>query len=162
MHQRQGYLDSEDQKTLISFVLYGDPLALPGQFPRHPKIVMRPPTAELPKPVCRKATCSQKNRLANPPAPLPPEVQAEVKRIVTQYLPGMAGALMSMTQSEGACQGAHCPLAQKRAKAGPNDPPTWRVVTLSKCTDWGAQRHHHYARLTLDERGKLIKLAVSR
>ena len=27
MHKRQGYLDGEDQKTLISFVLYGDPLA---------------------------------------------------------------------------------------------------------------------------------------
>jgi hypothetical protein len=29
MHQRQGFLDGEDQKTLISFVLYGDPLAQP-------------------------------------------------------------------------------------------------------------------------------------
>ena len=27
MHKRQGFLDGEDQKTLISFVLYGDPLA---------------------------------------------------------------------------------------------------------------------------------------
>ena len=27
MNQRQGYLDGEDQKTLMSFVLYGDPLA---------------------------------------------------------------------------------------------------------------------------------------
>ncbi len=27
MNRRQGYLDGEDQKTLISFVLYGDPLA---------------------------------------------------------------------------------------------------------------------------------------
>jgi len=26
MTQRQGFLDGEDQKTLISFVLYGDPL----------------------------------------------------------------------------------------------------------------------------------------
>ncbi len=29
MHRRQGYLDGEDQKTLISFVLYGDPLYSP-------------------------------------------------------------------------------------------------------------------------------------
>ena len=27
MIKRQGFLDAEDQKTLLSFVLYGDPLA---------------------------------------------------------------------------------------------------------------------------------------
>mgnify|MGYP001081235206 CR=1 FL=1 len=32
MSQRQGYLDGEDQKTLISFILFGDPLAQPLLF----------------------------------------------------------------------------------------------------------------------------------
>ena len=31
LQQGQGYLDGMDQKTLISFVLYGDPLAQPAQ-----------------------------------------------------------------------------------------------------------------------------------
>jgi len=33
MHKRQGYLDGEDQKTLISFVLYGDPLTQIADLP---------------------------------------------------------------------------------------------------------------------------------
>ena len=41
MHQRQGYLDGEDQKTLISFVLYGDPLALPSGVKVQSKSILR-------------------------------------------------------------------------------------------------------------------------
>jgi len=43
MHRRQGYLDGEDQKTLISFVLFGDPLFNPGIQLAHPgqKLVVR-------------------------------------------------------------------------------------------------------------------------
>ncbi len=42
MHNRQGYLDGEDQKTLISFVLYGDPLAIPVGLERTAKSILRP------------------------------------------------------------------------------------------------------------------------
>jgi hypothetical protein len=52
--------------------------------------------------------------------------------------------------------------------------PTRRVVTLSKqvvdspgSTDKGSGKktsrlHHHYARLTIDDQGKVVKLVVSR
>ncbi len=33
MYARQGYLDGDDMKTLLEFVLYGDPLASPGTSP---------------------------------------------------------------------------------------------------------------------------------
>ncbi len=42
MHHRQGYLDGEDQKTLISFVLYGDPLAQAQSQNSIPKRILRP------------------------------------------------------------------------------------------------------------------------
>ena len=41
MNRRQGYLDGEDQKTLISFVLYGDPLATYDGFRARGKAVHR-------------------------------------------------------------------------------------------------------------------------
>ena len=43
MHRRQGFLDGEDQKPLISFVQYGDPLYSPqaGNAPRQAKAVVR-------------------------------------------------------------------------------------------------------------------------
>jgi hypothetical protein len=37
-----------------------------------------------------------------------------------------------------------------------------RVVTLSKNFEQAQQIHKQYARLTLDERGKIVKLVVSR
>ncbi|MCX6071751.1 MAG: C25 family cysteine peptidase, partial [Chloroflexi bacterium] len=43
MVKRQGYLDGEDQKTLISFVLYGDPLYMltPSRVPLTGKVITR-------------------------------------------------------------------------------------------------------------------------
>ena len=46
MHRRQGYLDPEDQKTIISFVLYGDPLAQAIPARRNSKSLYR--RSELP------------------------------------------------------------------------------------------------------------------
>jgi hypothetical protein len=168
MHRRQGYLDGEDQKTLISFVLYGDPLAVPregnerGGFSGHrrsPKEVLRyldaPPRVRT---VCDKA---------NPPGcsePVPNEVMAHVKRVVEQYLPGMEGAQLSMSyeQADCGCQGHNCPTGQLEGKSRPAVNPERRVVTLSKELRDARHVHPSFARLTFDKTGKMVKLAVSR
>jgi hypothetical protein len=36
------------------------------------------------------------------------------------------------------------------------------VITLSKTVPEGGRRHAHFARLTLDPGGKVLKLAISR
>ena len=41
LQSRQGYLDGMDQKTLISFVLYGDPLAQPVRMRKAAKSIQR-------------------------------------------------------------------------------------------------------------------------
>src|SRR3972149_5587471 len=53
MHRRQGYLDGEDQKTLIFFILYGDPLAIAADFHQRSKTVQRP----LAPPTTVKTVC---------------------------------------------------------------------------------------------------------
>jgi hypothetical protein len=159
MHRRQGYLDGEDQKTLISFVLYGDPLAQAQTNDKQPKSAYR----TLKPPAQVKTVCDRSEETVDS-QPLAPEVMDYVKHVVSQYLPGMADAKLALTQEHSTCHSADhsCPTAQMGAKAVPTQTPERRVVTLSKQVQKGSGLHQHYARLTLDSQGKLVKLVVSR
>ena len=159
MHRRQGYLDGEDQKTLISFVLYGDPLAeVEGKGSKSKKVIR-----SLKSPAQVKTVCDRSEEVEMP-EPVPPEVLNYVKHVVSQYLPGMADAQVRITHEHAGCQGHghQCPTAEMGRKARPNQQPSRQVVTLSKTIQQSAFVHRHYARLTLDSQGKLVKLVVSR
>ena len=162
MHNRQGYLDGEDQKTLISFVLYGDPLAKfeasSGPLHKYPKSTIVPePTVQV-KTICDRADFPGTSE------PIPNDVVARVKKVVEQYLPGMQGAKLSLSYEHAGCncQGHHCPTGQLGAKTRPEYAPERRVVTLSKSVRQAHYSHASFARLTLDKEGKVVKLAVSR
>jgi hypothetical protein len=160
MHNRQGYLDGEDQKTLISFVLYGDPLAQPtGNRQRDAKSLLRSFT--IPNRPC--TVCDRNDSHCNP-VTIPSETLAQVKSIVSQYLPGMSDAQLSLNIERAECHatGHACPTALSGAKASPVHLPKRQTVVLSKRIEQEEQFHNQYARLTLDEHGKLVKLAVSR
>jgi tetratricopeptide (TPR) repeat protein len=161
MHRRQGYLDGEDQKTLISFVLYGDPLYVAQPLPRGtaPKAPTRP--SRRPKDI--KAACALGPGKV-PADELQPETFDRVKTIVSQYLPGLADAKAQVHAQHCGCEGRDhlCPSSQLGLKAGPGDGQQTMVVTLSKQTPDGGRNHVHFARLTLDSTGKVLKLAVSR
>jgi len=167
MHSRQGYLDGEDQKTLISFVLYGDPLATPHGFEATPKAIRRAIKSPTPVPtVCDRQHDDQQLE------PVSPEILGYVKRVVEQYLPGMSDAALSVSREHIDCNGPHPPAscqlqtgAPNRSQAKSNNgtrEPKRQVVTLSKEYASSSGLHRHYARLTLDADGKLVKLVVSR
>ncbi len=139
LQRRQGLLDAEDQKTLISFVLYGDPLARV----QYPGPLHRPKSARAPLWVTGLSDGE-----AMPDA-LAPEVAAQVKQMVQEYLPGMRGAAWSLHAGHAA-----------HPKGGGRRIPRRQVVILHKAMPGG--RQHQYARVTLDERGRVARLAVSR
>ncbi len=160
MHRRYGFLDGEDQKTLISFVLYGDPLFSPTYIaPRYgQKVIIRRKT----RPKHMKTVWASKDaddhtfNLAD---------LARVKSIVSQYLPGMADANCRIhRQQYYGCDGeGHiCPTntlsMQKIARMGKNT----TVVTFTKHVEAANRRHPNFARITLDQAGKVLKLTVSR
>jgi tetratricopeptide (TPR) repeat protein len=161
MIKRQGYLDGEDQKTLISFVLYGDPLYMltPAHVPLTGKTITRQTTRPSGLRIaCALGECSEVTDGADVP------YGDRVRSIVSQYLPGMADAHARVHNQHCGCsgEGHSCPASQIGAKgAGYMDLGT-TVVTLSKATADGDRRHARYARLTLDASGKVLKLAVSR
>jgi hypothetical protein len=188
MHTRQGYLDGEDQKTLISFVLYGDPLAQPVKM-----------TARMRKSLQRLLKYAPRRSSQPPPTVCDKshdELEAEhisedtlafVRTVVTQYLPGMQGADIQISHEHLVCLN---PLhSSSRAGKTPGSSgapgaegdvlPNRRVITLSKQVQVVRQsvsgrqdaaerpqatslQHRHYARLTLDAEGRLVKLVVSR
>jgi len=145
MHQRQGCLDGEDQKTLISFVLYGDPLAVAVQ-----------PTPSAAKEAKRRALkfTAQKfqpqTAASTPLASLTPESMAQMKKLVAQYLPGMTDAQLLAARTRTAPSNAKRPGQQAT------------VVTLSKVIQSAKRQHPHFARVTFDAQGKAIKISVSR
>ncbi len=176
MHRRQGYLDGEDQKTLISFVLFGDPLAqLSGSADRS-NIIMR--SKKSPTYVntvcdkygnCRHVSENEPHPLQEDP-PIPSKTLAQVKIIVEEYLPGMRDANIQYTRSHATCSGdGHsCPTSLNGSKTTSQKIPENNVVTLSKRVEKSnsqsgtIQTHHHFARVTIDDKGKILKLAVSR
>ena len=161
MHKRQGYLDGEDQKTLISFVLYGDPLTQIADLPvrSNPKTMAR--FLIPPKEV--KTVCDRAN-IPGTSEPISKGIMAHVKQVVEEYLPGMRDAQLSLshTHAECDCQGHDCPTQQLSAKNKPAEQPDRQVVILSKSVVRAKRVHASFARVTLNKEGKMIKLAVSR
>jgi hypothetical protein len=152
-------LDGEDQKTLISFILYGDPLAqLTSANIKAKKIQRMEPSFKDIKIVCDRAGES------NGDPPLTAEITAYVKRVVSNYLPGMTDAELTYTAERATCQanGHVCPTSQFKPKDYPSQTPQRHLVTLSKQIAGNQHAHLQIARLTLDANGKLVKMAVSR
>lgn len=161
MHSRQGYLDGEDQKALISFVLYGDPMFAPRDVAATAgkKSVIR----RYRRPTSMKTACSLGGPVVEA-AQLGTETQERVKSIVSRYLPGMEGASCTIHGQHHGCDSDDhwCPSHQLGIKGLPQRDDQAMVVTLAKRIQSGETEHPHYARLTMDREGKVLKLAVSR
>jgi hypothetical protein len=164
MNQRQGFLDAEDQKTLISFVLFGDPLAQPFKTKVSPKV-----TPHLSDDVVQVPTVCEKSCEGEAGSSVSLETISHLKTIVAQYLPGMNDAAISLSHEHQACSnlctscssGKKCPFTQANAKTQGSLKSQRRVVTLSKNFERAQRVHKQYARLTLNEHGKIIKMVVS-
>jgi hypothetical protein len=156
MNKRQGYLDGEDQKTLISFVLYGDPLVSTGAFMSQSKGTMRykPHQALVMMSDCQDEKAE--------PQRLPVEIIREVKLIVEPYLPGLDGATVHINREHTTCDENGVAYSDATAKNQSSMKRGRVVVTISKNVETTQYTHHHYARVTLNSKGKAIKLVVSR
>jgi hypothetical protein len=164
MHRRQGFLDGEDQKTLISFVLYGDPLFSPSKEPsrRRRKSIQRQKITNVEV----KTACA----LGGPDLAATDAAQVpldQVKSIMANYLPGMADAELTVHTQTCSCSGVDhsCPTAQLGSKTPEmiqTDHGDLMQVTFSKRISTEDHNHPRFARLTLNQNGKVIKLAVSR
>jgi hypothetical protein len=155
MNHRQGYLDAEDQKTLISFVLFGDPLVAYDPYQAMKKSVDREKIHLMAKVVNDVAETDIKSVV------IPQEVLNRTKDLVKEYLPGIEYADVKVNrQILHAANSTHqvTDTSSRRTAKQTNHV----VVTFSKQLNGVDKPHRQYARVTLDPHGKVIKLAVSR
>jgi hypothetical protein len=147
MTRKQGFLDGEDQKTLLSFVLFGDPLAFydgPKTTPKSVRAKSHPAVKTLSDTDLQPAMDLSQ---------MPKKVSTGVKEVIEKYLPGLHNAEMKVnTGSTGFYEGKNKSAKDDRY-----------FVTLEKSIQENHQTtHHHYARMTFDKKGKLVKFSTSR
>lgn len=159
MSKRQGFLDGEDQKTLISFVLYGDPL-LTG-----PNIIAAPSQSSGKSMQSAKGTlnpaCS-KGAQVSTELPGGAATLSDVKQLVARYLPGAGSFDVRVNRAQVGCNcgSADCLAGRHGTKSAFN--PERTVYTVRNTVQLSQYTQRQYARVTVDKSGKITKLAVSR
>ena len=158
MNSRQGFLDGEDQKTLISFVLLAIRWQPMMDFAHSAKRMYRfkdHPTVKI--------VSDQPASLAHP-AQLSGESLKQVKQLVAEYLPGADFANLHLSHQEVQPNGKPAQPVKNRAKmqAAQAERGSRLVVTVSKQVLSAEHMHKHYVRVTLDEGGRPVKLSISR
>ncbi|MEA3325966.1 MAG: hypothetical protein U9R53_01445 [Chloroflexota bacterium] len=148
MTRVQGFLDGEDQKTILSFVLFGDPLAVHKDLNITPKPLFRIKS----HPAVRTISDSEMESTSDNTI-IPKNINKQVKTTVEKYLPGLHNAQIYVNKSGKDIHG-------KSTKSSGSER---YMVTLQKSFGHNNHTmHHHFARMTFDKKGKLIKFTTSR
>jgi hypothetical protein len=153
--EQQGYLDGEDQKALISFVLYGDPsLSLQG--------TLKSSGLEIETEVaCPPLACCSRMMDAEG-LPLPQEVRAKVeKRLPFLQENGLLAHPLILCRA--ACSGEKC--GGRSGGCGHDD--AGRVSELLQASQRqvvtkGGEELRHVVKVTINADGEVVKVLVSR
>lgn len=157
MYQRQGYLDGDDMKTLIQFVLYGDPLSSIGA-------QVTPSSAhsaalEIPAP----PVLCEKHAKAVAVHQLSGELVARVRRSLTWLQQGTQVYDMNVSL-QSSCPGGQCAgTCKSHAQAEDSAVPEALIFTSRRevKTEDGLCIPQ-LARVVVDTRGRIVKMAVTR
>lgn len=154
MIEAQGYLDGEDQKTLLSFVLFGDPLQIYADMNAVPKPKYRVNRSKQLKTINDTQMKQDISR-----EEVPQKVNAKAKKMLEKYLPGLQNAEMQYTKSYFTRELNQDKSFFTRFSA----PSEHYLVTLQKSFSNSAHTQHtHFARMTFNKKGKLVKFTTSR
>ena len=158
MQKRQGYLDGEDQKTLIQFVMYGDPLtAYEAKLIRTKAMVRIQSETEV-------QTVSDKKDGVDPKDTVSEEILANVRKALMPYLPGLDFAEVHLNQQQYEVRrDRNRTESSKQEVLVEQKTLTNRIVlTFKNLVQVDHRTSYHFARVTLDKKGKVMKMAVSR
>lgn len=166
MQERQGYLDGEDQKALISFVLYGDP-ALPTKAVHAATAVGAVGKGFCPPIICRGESEVSTERVSD-------ELVATVKGRIAASLPHMSDAQVRakpLPVCDAIAQGSCRPQASREDKAlqsahrregGHMAAGGWAVTLEKSIAVAGDGKHHQVVKVVVDRDGHIVKVAVSK
>ena len=153
MMNRQGYLDGEDQKTLIQFVYYGDPF-----FIYEGKEIQIKRGNLMDRPNKIKTINDHKN--GGSMIDVPEAALEQIKSSLKSYLPGIDNAELKMNRLQVGSMGSGNQRVDKNHKAKVlNDR---YLVTVKHPIHIHNNKYYQIARVTMDKKGSVIKLAMSR
>lgn len=157
VYQQQGYLDGDDMKTLLEFVLYGDPLAaIAAPVPLAVAHTVTREAAPTPPPVlCAKH--------AAPLAPhqLSEELVERVRRSLMWLQQGAAVGEMNVALRSG-CPGGRCAGTCGGRNARSSGVEALVFTTRRELRAEDGTVLPQVARVVVDPRGRIVKMAVTR
>ena len=154
MMQRQGYLDGEDQKILLSFVYYGDPSAKFMQKKSSAKTFSR--NVDLFKITAvsdHDDTETSGNRISG-------EILTKIKNDLKIYLPGIDSAEIRIHQDK--TENNSGPIEFGKMGSAVRISTGHLKISYFRPAINQNNRHFQYARVTVDKDGKMVKLVMSR
>jgi tetratricopeptide (TPR) repeat protein len=156
MAERQGFLDGEDQKTILSFVLYGDPSLTAPIVASHSK---QPSKAEI---SCPSVVCGMR---VQDSIEVGEEVVAKVRKYLTEKAPFMAELKLKVASQSLCAKDCNCgggcflrqsPLGVKKA------PPNLVFTSERLAPLPGDGTLKQIFRVTADQGGNVLKVAISK
>lgn len=156
MYRRQGYLDGDDMKTLIEFVLYGDPLATVGTVTPSSESHAVAENVPVPPMLCEKhAKAVALHHLSG-------SLVSRVRRSMCWLQQGDEVCNLEAMLSS-ACPGGICVSHCRGAKSPPQAGPEALIFTARRDieTEDGTCLPQ-VARVVVDSRGHIVKMAVTR
>jgi len=153
----QGFLDGEDQKTILSFVIYGDPLASSKDIKEITKPIVRVATS----PVIKTISDSRPDMIINQDE-MPNEILSKVRKVIKSYMPGMEEGKMAISPLLGVIQSTSDPATDKKNTLEAIKQSQRYVVTVKKSHEYRSKNFDQFARMTFDQKGKMVKLSTSK
>ncbi len=166
MQERQGYLDGEDQKALISFVLYGDPsLAVKA-------VQSALSVGSVSKAICPPLICGREPKARG--EFVSDELVAQVKGRIETSMPHMSNARVRakpLPVCDGSCDGSCGSSDSHQEKAFGADrlrrsvhrrTAGWSVTLEKSIPVAGDGEHHQVVKVSVDANGHVLKVAVSK
>ena len=126
MNKRQGFLDGEDQKTLLSFVLYGDPLRYFSEIRYQEKQFSRLKYHPYVRVISDNEFELENEKVLNP------NLLSEVKSVVEEYLPGLGEAKVHIWSNQHMGEVSDNKNSEPMEKAFSDDKNDRVVVTFKK------------------------------
>lgn len=156
VYRRQGYLDGDDMKTLLEFVLYGDPLLALSAVPPQQAHAGVEEEVPIPPVLCgRHAKSVAVHQLSG-------DLVARVRRSLSWLQQGGEVSSMEVALRSG-CAGGSCTGRCDGGKAAVQPGPEALVFSSHRDmrTEDGTMIPQ-WARVVVDQRGRIVKMAVTR
>jgi tetratricopeptide (TPR) repeat protein len=151
----QGYLDGEDQKTLLSLMLYGDPSISLARRPALQEV-----DAEL-EVSCPPLACHWR-MVESESLSLSADLRQKVQRSVP-FLPASDLEAHPLILCSGACSAERCGVHRSSpASCTTDSSPKLIVTSQPRAVSKGGNHVHHVVKVTVNGRGNVTKVLMSR